>query len=134
MRLNDVGTLEDIIKNGNRGHVGNLANKVYCKDGFSVSVIAGGGAYCSPRPAYCFCALKGMEDYPPHEPNELEPAPHDYPGPYIEVEVGFPSERPEPWDVWGECAEDPDRPTETVYPYVPIYMIKELIELHGGEK
>jgi hypothetical protein len=45
------------------------------------------------------------------------------------VEVGFPSAVPE---LILSHAEDADRPTETVYGYVPINLVEELIDLHGG--
>ena len=93
-------------------------NKIRCADGFTLSVIAGAGTYCTPRPA---CPYGG---------NEVS---EDYPGSYTEVEVGYPSERPEPWSTWVEYVEDPDRPTGTVYAYVPAEVVPDLIGLHGGE-
>lgn len=94
-------------------------NWVHCADGFKVSVLAGEGAYCSPRPS---------------DSSILGQVPADYPGPYTEVEVGFPSERPEPWDDWSTYCENDDDPTGTVYAYVPVDMVQALIESHGGEK
>ena len=78
------------------------ADRIVCKDGFSLSVQASQGAYCTPR---------------------------DNIGPWSKVEVGFPSSAPE---LIGQWAEDPDHPTDTVYGYVPIKLVEELIELHGG--
>jgi hypothetical protein len=49
-------------------------------------------------------------------------------GPWHEVEVGFPSAKPE---LIAHLAED-DNYTETVYPYVDIELVEKLIELHGG--
>lgn len=79
-----------------------LAPRIVCADGFSLSVQATHGAYCSPRQNL---------------------------GPWYEVEVGFPSATPE---LIAHRAEDPDRPTETVYPYVDIELVEQLIALHGG--
>lgn len=82
------------------GHDGShypLAKRITCQDGFSLSVQATHGAYCSPR--------KNL-------------------GPWYEVEVGFPSAEPE---LILSYAEQPEKPTDTVYGYVPI-------ELHGGMK
>jgi hypothetical protein len=79
-----------------------LAKRIVCADGFSLSVQATHGAYCAPR-------------------SNL--------GPWHEVEVGFPSAPPE---LILHRAEDPDRPTETVYGYVDIELVEELISLHGG--
>lgn len=81
-----------------------ITPRIECADGFSLSVQANSGAYCSPR--------SNM-------------------GPWREVEVGFPSAPPE---YIMERAEDPDTPTETVYSYVPVYLVEQLIHLHGGPK
>ena len=79
-----------------------LAKRITCNDGFSLSVQASWGAYCVPRTNI---------------------------GPWDQVEVGFPSDKPE---LIMEYAEDPDRPTDTVYGYVPVHLVERLIELHGG--
>lgn len=83
-------------------HTFPLAKRITCADGFSLSVQAKHGAYCSPR-------------------NNI--------GPWWEVEVGFPSAKPE---IIMQYAEDPDSPTETVYGYVPIELVEQLIDEHGG--
>ena len=80
--------------------------RITCTDGFDVSVQAGELLYATPR---------------------------DDLGPWTHVEVGFPSERPEPWEAWAEYVEDADKPTGTVYSYVPVEMVEALIALHGGE-
>ena len=75
---------------------------VKCADGFSMSVQAGKGSYCSPR-------------------NDS--------GPYDSVEVGFPSS----YDYYlHEYAEDPGKPTDTVYGWVPADTVMMCIEAHGG--
>ena len=75
---------------------------VKCADGFSMSVQAGKGSYCSPR---------------------------DDSGPYDSVEVGFPSS----YDYYlHEYAEDPGKPTDTVYGWVPADTVMMCIEAHGG--
>ncbi len=79
-----------------------LAARIVCADGFSLSVQANRGAYCSPR---------------------------DNEGPWSAVEVGFPSGTP---DVIMEYAERPEDPTGTVYGYVPIALVESLIAEHGG--
>lgn len=89
------------------GRYASTLPRIVCADGFSVSVQAGALLYSRPR-----------DDY----------------GPWTLVEVGYPSERPEPWHVWKLLAEDPDRPTGTVYGYVPLRLVEELIERHGGER
>ena len=78
------------------------AKRITCKDGFSISVQATHGAYCSPRENI---------------------------GPWYEVECGFPSDVPHGIMSY---AEDAERPTETVYGYVPIELVEKLIADHGG--
>ena len=102
--------LETVIAHGNMGQPGSVAHqRIVCADGFSMSVIAGGGAYSSPR--------------------------FD-PGPYTHVEVGFPSEWPEPWvSLWSAHIDAGSTdPTESVYPWVPIDDVRALIASHGGER
>jgi hypothetical protein len=56
-------------------------------------------------------------------------APRDDTGPYYQVEVGFPSRafaQLEPY------AEDWSNPTETVYGYVPVSILEEIIAQCGG--
>ena len=81
--------------------------RLHCNDGFSMSVQAHDGAYCSPR---------------------VNSTSTDY---YFEVEVGFPSDREE---LLMEYVEDYDNPTNTVYGYVPVEVVQEVIEKHGGIK
>lgn len=78
------------------------APPIVCKDSFVMSVQGSVFAYCSPR---------------------------NNDGPYTHVEVGYPS-RPEPKLM--VFAEDPDNPTTTVYGYVPISLVLEIINDHGG--
>ena len=76
---------------------------VTCADGFAMSVQAGEDNYCAPR---------------------VNAAPT-----YHKVEVGFPSEadpRLAPY------AEDPSKPTDTVYGYVPREVVEAVIASHGG--
>lgn len=75
---------------------------ITCADGFRFSVQASSGHYCTPR---------------------------DDIGPWIEFEVGYPSEREE---TLMPFAEDGDNPTETVYGWVPAEVIEAIIEKHGG--
>lgn len=117
-----MNLLEQIVAAGNRPH-GTIPNRITCADGFTLSVIAGPGVYCTPRPALLDNLPDGL----------VSDAPKDYPGPYTAVEVGFPSARPEPWSDWSQRAEDEEEPTSTVYGYVPVEMVRALIESHGGE-
>jgi len=84
-----------------------LRSTVECLDGFTMSVQASEFHHCTPRES----GLPLSE--------------------YSTVEVGFPSERPEPWSEWEQYADAPEDPTETVYSWVPIDMVKALVESHS---
>ena len=77
---------------------------IFCKDGFKMSVQAGDSLYCTPR-------------------TNLES------GEYETCEVGFPNQREE---LLMPYAEDPETTTETVYGYVPVTLVEQIIEKHGG--
>ena len=82
---------------------------IKCADGFTMSVQARDGAYCTPR-----------EDYPPT--------------PYTHVECGFPSSTPTTKEL-RECAELFDEPYDycgTVYPYCKIEVVQAELDAHGG--
>ena len=81
----------------------NRNRQVVCADGFTMSVQAHQGAYCEPR---------------------MSGAPV-----YTHVEVGFPSERE---DLLMQWAEEPEKPTQTVYGYVPVQVVTNVIAKHGG--
>ena len=76
--------------------------RVFCLDGFNLSIQANFGAYCRPR------TNKG-----PYEAVEL-----GYPSCHDSVIIGF--------------AEEPSNPTGTVYPYVPVEIVALSILAHGG--
>ncbi len=120
--------------------IANRDNWITCADGFRLSVIAGDGAYCRPRPS----RMPILGDVA-----------SDYTGPYHAVEVGYPSERPEPWACphgpgeYGYCSaahplgwqcvsesgqENGPDTWQCVYPAVPVGMVRDLIALHGGEQ
>ena len=80
-----------------------LNRKVICADGFAMSVQANENAYCAPRATRA----------------EV----------YTQVEIGFPSEKEELIIDW---AEERERPTETVYAYVPVSVVTNVIAKHGG--
>lgn len=108
-------SLEQIIARGTRDaryQSTGVSNSIRCADGFKVSIIAGGGAYSTPR----------SDGYTDSEP-----------GPFSAVEVGFPTARPEPWADWEQYCKDPKNPMGTVYGYVPVDMARALVASHGGE-
>ncbi len=88
-----------------------LAKRITCNDGFSLSVQATHGAYCRPR--------------------------HNI-GPWYMVEVGFPSAKPEFFSEYAEYysveSENDLDYTKMVYGYVPIELVEQCIEAHGGIK
>jgi len=75
----------------------NRNRQVICADGFTMSVQAFAGGYCTPR-------INGADKYE-------------------EVEVGYPSQREE---LLMEYAEEPDKPTQTVY------VVTNVLAKHGG--
>lgn len=84
-----------------------IAPPVKCQDGAVLSVQAGRMYYCSPRSDY---------------------------GPYSHVEVGYPSvEPPETWKPYFEDDWETDDRLGGVYAYVPVELVREFIEAHGGE-
>lgn len=85
------------------GTIQGIRPPVKCKDGFSISIQASQYHYCSPR-------VDGDVIYD-------------------EVELGFPSAEDE---LIAEFAEDPDDLTKTVYGGVPVEIVNQLIEKHGG--
>lgn len=100
--------LNEYIKNNRTEHGGAwqpaMTKKVECADGFTMSVQASGFHYSSPR---------------------------ENTGPYIKVEVGFPSEKPK---FFAEFAEQDEDYIDTVYGYVPVELVEQEIEFHGGLK
>lgn len=79
--------------------------RLYCNDGYSISVQASSFHYCKPR-------LNGIRDYE-------------------SVELGFPSTEDE---LINEYAENDSIYTQTIYGYVPIEIVEKLINKHGGIK
>jgi hypothetical protein len=78
--------------------------RIFCTDGFNLSVQAGFGKYCSPRISY----------------DNI-----DFDGPYTEFEVGFPSSFETLLEPYGDQSDD-------VCGYVPVKVIVEIIRKHGG--
>lgn len=79
--------------------------RIKCADGFEVSVQASRVHYCLPR----IDTEEGVV--------------------YEAVELGYPN-REEPLIM--KYAEDPDEPLYTVYGYVPVEIVNQVIEKHGG--
>ena len=81
------------------------APRVVCADGFNMSVQVSSSHYCTPR------VNDAVE--------------------YDSVEIGFPSEREE---LLMPFVEQEEHPTDTVYGYVPVSIVDEVIAKHGGFK
>lgn len=77
--------------------------RVECADGFSISIQASELHYCEPRTS------ENVD--------------------YEEVELGFPSEKEK---LFLPFAEEEDDPTGTVYGYVPVELVDEALQKHGG--
>lgn len=75
---------------------------IRCADGLELSVQASKTHYCDPR---------------------------DSVGPWVAVEVGYPNR---PIEEFLPYAENPYFPTDTVYNRVPVALVEEVIEKHGG--
>lgn len=85
------------------GYVCRPIPKIVCADGTTLSVQANSGHYCDPRSDK---------------------------GPYWSVEVGFPSVAIETFMDYIEDSESD--PTDSVYGWVPIYVVAQAILDHGG--
>ena len=97
--------LKETLKTTEYGHgiIQDIRPHVKCKDGFCISVQASQRNYCLPR-------VDGDVIYD-------------------KVELGYPNVEDE---LIAEYAEDDDKLTKTVYPYVPVEVVNRLIEKHGG--
>jgi len=93
--------LNDYLKNNRTGRNGHVKH-ITCKSGLTMSVQASFSTYCHPR-------------------NDE--------GPYLAVEVGFPSVKV---DALMEYVEDASRPTDTVYAYVPTTLVEQIVNDNGG--
>lgn len=102
---------------GNGGRWGK--NRIECHDGFTISVIAGAGCHSIPRPDMMFLTMPDR------------PAPLGYPGPYTHFELGYPSQRPQPWPLWRVFSADFDDWTG-IYDHVPLAAVRWLLDQHGG--
>jgi len=80
-----------------------LNEAVVCADGFKMSVQANNTAYCEPR-------AMGQQMY-------------------SLVEVGFPSAMEPMLMPWAENSDDP---TDTIYAYVPVEIVTNVLVKHGG--
>lgn len=85
--------------------------RIILADGESVSVQANEYCYCHPRSNLSWIDLSSFSI------------------PYYEYEIGFPSFVA---GEWLEYAEQPEKPTDTVYGYVPVDLVQKVLDTHGG--
>ena len=79
---------------------------IVCTDGFTMSVQVGHSIYSTPKKV----AKK-----------------------YSNVEIGYPSDHEPLIEKWAEnFFEDTPDYTDTVYPYVPVKVVDEVLKKHGG--
>lgn len=106
--------------------------RIVCNDGYSVSVQASEYTYCEPRYTQWqnedgWQVINGNYWSSSKTPMNFET---DHFTLYESVELGYPSEADE---LIYEYAEGNDY-TNTVYGYVPVKIVEQLIEKHGGFK
>ena len=80
-----------------------LRPRIVCKDGYSISIQAGDGYYCEPD--------NDMASY------------------YYKIELGFPNQVD---SLITEYANNPNKLLFTAYSYVPVRIVDQLLEKHGG--
>jgi hypothetical protein len=101
-RLDPAPRIDARVSRFNGNPYLNTIPKIRCVDGLELSAQASHHHYCTPR---------------------------DSVGPWTHVEVGFPTARV---DLLMPYVEDESDPTGTVYGFVPIGVVAEAIEQHGG--
>ena len=80
--------------------------QIVCSDGFTMSVQVGNSLYSDPKKV----AKR-----------------------YSKVEIGYPSDHEPLIEKWAEnLFEDMPDFTDTVYPYVPVKVVNEVLKKHGG--
>ena len=107
--MNTSNTLQQMLTTAKVPHADHVfkkqAPRVVCADGATISVQASRTHYCHPR---------------------------DDEGPYTEVEVGFPTNVDEMPVSWKEYAEDTDQVVADIYAFIPIELVVQFIDEHGG--
>lgn len=76
--------------------------RIICADGFDVSIQASQAHYCMPQTNN---------------------------GPYLKVEIGYPSDK---ISEWMKYAESPDNPLSTIYGWIPVEIVDAVLKQHGG--
>ena len=99
----EYSSMKDVLTRSRLPHI-------VCEDGFSMSVQVGYSLYSTPKKV----AKR-----------------------YSAVEIGYPSEPEElikEWAEWISFSEEDGEPdyTDTVYPYVPVKIVNQVLKKHGG--
>ena len=102
MKINEFIQKYRKVKTLVPGMTSSFCPHVICEDGFKMSVQAGQSNYSTPR---------------------------DVADSYEDAEVGYPSEEEY---ILAKYAEDGENLCDTVYGYVPCFIVDEVIEKHGG--
>lgn len=102
--LNDDGNIVERYPEMEPAREFKLRKAMECADGFTMSVQATYGHYCRPRVSDATL--------------------------YEAVEVGYPSEPDALLTPFAECPEG--NLTQTVYGYVPVTVVDEVVAKHGG--
>ena len=107
--MNTSNTLQRMLATSKVPHAGRAFKKqapyVVCADGATISVQASRIHCCHPR---------------------------DDEGPYTKVEVGFPTNVDEMPASWKEYATDADQAVADIYAFIPIELVAQFIDEHGG--
>jgi hypothetical protein len=99
----DTRSINDWHKAACTDRPSQIVQRLECADGFTMSVQASSGHYCSPR--------------------------EDKAWPYSMFEIGYPSRKEQ---LITEYAESPGQYTDTVYGWVPVDVVEAVIAKHGG--
>ena len=107
--MNTSNTLQQMLATSKVPHADyafkEQAPRVVCADGATISVQASRYHYCHPR---------------------------DDEGPYIKVEVGYPTNVDEMPASWKEYAQDADQVVADIYAFIPVELVAQFIDEHGG--
>lgn len=122
----------NVISVGTEHFYQEVRPRIVCNDGYSVSVQASEHMYCEPRYTQWqnedgWQVINGNYYASSEIPRNFET---DHFTPYESVELGFPSE---PDELIYEYAEG-DKYIDMVYGYVPVNVVEQLVEKHGGFK
>ena len=117
--------------------MGPTAYRFQAADGFSISLSANNGAYCSPRknlwePEIAYYNFTWPTDRHKNSPPVIETNGYSFgvdSGGYATIELGFPSG---PVPQLSEYKEGNEPDEKSVYPFLPVSYFLDLMASHGG--